>query len=332
MKKFLIFSLLGIMFSSNAYSNKIYNGTFIDAHSQAGPFITDDQVSKQINNNDVDLTLLSIRGKYITANQRYKSIQRLTGTKTRYLIPTKLAGFTQKSRPVDKVISVISILKEQAINNNINYTGFGEIIVQHAPHNHSRLKYEGINNDLNSERISRAIQIVLNDDKPVILHVELNDYEKDSKKILNQLVELSKKYPNNNFLLMHMAQIEFSEAKFVINKTNNIHFITSHADNDTQEKIKKNKGKGQQGFINLFDKNDNFQKRWLDLMNENPKRFVLALDNVWDGHWLRGYENKIYMWRKALATLDKNSSMLIACGNANAYFKLGIRCLKDRVK
>ena len=112
-------------------------------------------------------------------------------------------------------------------NNNIKYTGFGEIIVQHAPHNHSRLKYEGINNDLNSERISRAIQIVLNDDKPVILHVELNDYEKDSKKILNQLVELSKKYPNNNFLLMHMAQIEFSEAKFVINMTNNIYFITS---------------------------------------------------------------------------------------------------------
>ena len=56
-------------------------------------------------------------------------------------------------------------------------------------------------------------------------------------------MELSEKYPNNNFLLMHMAQIEFSEAKFVINMTNNIHFITSHADNDTQEKIKKTKAK-----------------------------------------------------------------------------------------
>ena len=332
MKKLLILLLLGLMISGNAYSNKVYNGTFIDAHSQAGPLITDEQISKQINNNDVDLTLLSVRGKYITANQRYKSIQKLTGTKTKYLIPTKLAGFTLKNRSVDEVINVINVLKGQAINNNINYTGFGEIIVQHAPHNHKRLKYEGINNDLNSARISRAIQIVLKDNKPIILHVELNDYEKDSKKILNQLVELSKKYPNNNFLLMHMAQIEFSEAKFVINMTNNIHFITSHADNDTQEKTKKNKGKSQQGWINLFDKNDNFQKRWLDLMNENPKRFVLALDNVWDGHWLRGYENKIYMWRKALATLDKNSSVLIACGNANEYFKLGIKCLEDRAK
>ena len=316
--------------SANTYADNIFNGTFIDAHSQVGPLITDEQVSKQINENDVDLTLLSIRGKYKTTTQRYKSIQRLTQNKTRYLIPTKLRGFTRKTQSVDLVIKSIEDLKKQAIKNNINYVGFGEIIVQHAPHNHSKLKYEGINNDLNSNRILRAIDIVLKDNKSVILHVELNDYEKDSKKILNQLVKLSKKYPNDNFLLMHMAQIEFTEAEFIINKTNNIHFITSHADNESQRHMKKNKGKAQQGWINLFDKNDNFQKKWLNLMNKNPKRFVLALDNVWDGHWLRGYGNRVYMWRKALASLNSDTALLIACGNAKNYFKLNIKCLKDR--
>jgi hypothetical protein len=316
--------------SANTYADNIFNGTFIDAHSQVGPLITDEQVSKQINENDVDLTLLSIRGKYKTTTQRYKSIQRLTQNKTRYLIPTKLRGFTRKTQSVDLVIKSIEDLKKQAIKNNINYVGFGEIIVQHAPHNHSKLKYEGINNDLNSNRILRAIDIVLKDNKSVILHVELNDYEKDSKKILNQLVKLSKKYPNDNFLLMHMAQIEFTEAEFIINKTNNIHFITSHADNERQRHMKKNKGKAQQGWINLFDKNDNFQKKWLNLMNKNPKRFVLALDNVWDGHWLRGYGNRVYMWRKALASLNSDTALLIACGNAKNYFKLNIKCLKDR--
>ena len=126
-----------------------------------------------------------------------------------------------------------------------------------------------------------------------------------------------------------MAQIEFSEANFIINKTNNIHFMTSHADNERQRHMKKNKSKAQQGWINLFDKNDNFQKKWLNLMNKNPERFVLALDNVWDGHWLRGYGKRIYMWRKALASLNKNSSLLIACENANNYFKLGINCLHE---
>jgi len=328
-KLFIIFVTFFIFNFYSVYADNIYNGTLIDAHSQVGPFITNEQVSKQINENDVDLTLLSIRGKYKTTTQRYQSIQRLTQNKTLYLIPTKLRGFTRKTQSVDLAIKGIEDLKKQAIKNNINYVGFGEIIVQHAPHNHSKLKYEGINNDLNSKRILRAMDIVLEDNKPVILHVELNDYEKDSKKILSQLIELSNKYPNDNFLLMHMAQIEFTEAEFIINKTNNIHFMTSHADNERQRHMKKNKSKAQQGWINLFDKNDNFQKKWLNLMNKNPERFVLALDNVWDGHWLRGYGKRIYMWRKALASLNKNSSLLIACENANNYFKLGINCLHE---
>ena len=330
MKKFLTIIFLGLLWSGNIYADKIFNGTFIDAHSQVGKLISSEQVSMIINKNDVDLTLLSLRGKSGTVTQKYKTIQNLTLNKIRYLIPTKLKGFSRKNQNPDIPIKFIKNLKKEAINNNINYVGFGEIIVQHAPHNHAKLKYEGINNDLNSERILRAIDIVLSDNKPVILHVELNDYEEDSKKILNQLVDLSKKYPNDNFLLMHMAQIEFSEAEFIIKKTNNIHFITSHADNKAQKRMKKNKGKSQQGWINLFDKNDNFQKKWLNLMNENPKRFVLALDNVWDRHWLKGYKERIYMWRKALASLNKDSAVQIACGNAKNYFKLNIKCVKDR--
>ena len=330
MKKLFGIMVIVMLLSCNTYADNIFNGTFIDAHSQAGPLITDEQVSSQINKNDVDLTLLSIRGKHKTVTQRYKNINRLTQNKTKYLIPTKLRGFTRKKQSIDFAIQGIEILKKQATKNNINYAGFGEIIVQHAPHNHSKLKYEGINNDFNSKRILRAIDIVLKDNKPVILHLELNDYEQDSKKILSQLVKLGKKYPNDNFLLMHMAQIEFSEAEFIIKKTNNIHFITSHADNKAQKRMKKNKGKSQQGWINLFDKNDNLQKKWLNLMNQNPKRFVLALDNVWDGHWLRGYGKQIYMWRKALASLNKDSAVQIACGNAKNYFQLNIKCLKDR--
>ena len=330
MKKLFGIVFLSLLLSGNTYADTIYNGTFIDAHSQVGNLISNETVSKIINKNDVDLTLLSMRGKWKTATQRYKSIQGLTQNKTRYLIPTKLRGFTRKNRPADRAIKGIKDLKKQAIKNNINYVGFGEIIVQHAPHNHKKLKYEGINNDLNSKRIVRAIDIVLKDNKPVILHIELNDYEEDSKKILSQLVKLSKKYPNDNFLLMHMAQIEFSEAEFIISKTNNIHFITSHADNEREEQMKRKPGRGQMGWINLFDKNNNFQKKWLDLMNKNPKRFVLALDNVWDRHWLRGYDNRIYMWRKALASLNTDSALLIACENANTYFKIGIKCLKER--
>ena len=328
MKRIIWIIILCITLTLKVSANDIYNGTFIDAHSQVGPLITNEEVSKQIIKNDVDLTLLSIRGKPKTATQRYISVNKLSKNKVRYLVPTKLKGFTRKKLNDDVVIKNIKYLKKDAIRNNIKYVGFGEIILQHAPHNHKKLKFEGINRDFKSKRISRAIDIVLKDNKPVILHLELNDYEKNSKKILNQLVELSKKYPNNNFLLIHMAQAEFSEVEFIINETKNIHFMTSTADNATQRKIKK--GKAQQGWINLFDKNDNLQKKWVNLMNKNPKRFVLTLDNVFDVHWLRDYGNKVYLWRKALASLNKDSALQIACGNANTYFRLNIKCLKER--
>ena len=328
MKRIIWIIILCITLTLKVSANDIYNGTFIDAHSQVGPLIANEEVSKQIIKNDVDLTLLSIRGKPKTATQRYISVNKLSKNKVRYLVPTKLKGFTRKKPSDDVVIKNIKYLKKDAIRNNIKYVGFGEIILQHAPHNHKKLKFEGINRDFKSKRISRAIDIVLKDNKPVILHLELNDYEKDSKKILNQLVELSKKYPKNNFLLIHMAQAEFSEVEFIISETKNIHFMTSTADNATQRKIKK--GKAQQGWINLFDKNDNLQKKWVNLMNKNPKRFVLTLDNVFDVHWLRDYGNKVYLWRKALASLNKDSALQIACGNANFYFRLNIKCLKVR--
>ena len=328
MKNVSLGLLIAILICKPTYAADIYDGTLIDAHSQKGKLISVEQLSEKINKTDVDFTLLSFRLKPSKIKTELLEIKQLTGNKVRYLIPTKLFKFTQKTANSSKVITRLRNLIKTTKQNDMDYVGFGEIIVQHAPHDHKRLKYDGINLDLNSKRISEAIDIVLKDNKPVILHVELNDYETDSKKILNQLVTLSNKNPNNNFLLMHMAQIEFSEAEFIIKNTKNIHFMTSHADNERRLQMKKKKG--QQGWINLFDKDDKLQKKWIALMNENPKRFVFALDNVWDHQWLRGYKKRVSMWRAALAFLDKKSSVLIACGNANEYFNLGIKCVSER--
>jgi hypothetical protein len=328
MKNVSLGLLIAILICKPTYAADIYDGTLIDAHSQKGKLISVEQLSEKINKTDVDFTLLSFRLKPSKIKTELLEIKQLTGNKVRYLIPTKLFKFTQKTANSSMVVTRLRNLIKTTKQNDMDYVGLGEIIVQHAPHDHKRLKYDGINLDLNSKRISEAIDIVLKDNKPVILHVELNDYETDSKKILNQLVTLSNKNPNNNFLLMHMAQIEFSEAEFIIKNTKNIHFMTSHADNERRLQMKKKKG--QQGWINLFDKDDKLQKKWIDLMNENPKRFVFALDNVWDYQWLRGYKKRVSMWRAALASLDKKSSILIACGNANEYFNLGIKCVSER--
>ena len=49
----------------------------------------------------------------------------------------------------------------------------------------------------------------------------MNDYEEDSKKILDQLVDIGNEDRDKIFLLMHMAEIEFKEAKFISISTRN---------------------------------------------------------------------------------------------------------------
>ena len=60
MKKITLIIILGILLISKVSADNAYNGTFVDAHSQACPLITDEQVSKQINDNDVDLNIPTI--------------------------------------------------------------------------------------------------------------------------------------------------------------------------------------------------------------------------------------------------------------------------------
>tara|TARA_B100000941_G_scaffold276508_1_gene239226 strand:+ start:177 stop:434 length:258 start_codon:yes stop_codon:yes gene_type:complete len=84
MKKLIFFILILVFSSLNSFSEeKIYRGTLIDAHSQVGILISNKEVSEKINNTDVDLTLLSMRGKYENATKRFKSIQKLTNGKVR---------------------------------------------------------------------------------------------------------------------------------------------------------------------------------------------------------------------------------------------------------
>ena len=334
--------VLGLIIATFIFSigqlnaGSIYNGTFVDAHSQVGNLISNEKVSEMILKGGVDLTLLSFRPPKRQLAPGFKEIEELTEKRVRFLIPTKYAYFREDVNP-ERPFRILNHIIGAAKDRDIDFVGFQEVIVQHAPHNHKRFTFEGMNLDLKSEKVLRMIDVILKHNKPVILHVELNDYEKDSDKVLQQLLELSDQYPKTNFLLIHMAQAKFSEAKLILEKTKNIHFMTSHSDNEFQRMAKRNKqriaaGKkssGQHGWINLFNEHNKLQTKWIKLMNKNPSRFVLALDNVWDKQWLEGYAEKVLMWRKSLASLKTDAGTLIACGNANQYFKLNIACKRD---
>ena len=76
MKKLVILPLVFLFLNFKiTYAETVYNGTLVDAHSQVGILISNEEVSKEITNNDVYLTLLSMRGKHENATRRYLSIQ-----------------------------------------------------------------------------------------------------------------------------------------------------------------------------------------------------------------------------------------------------------------
>jgi len=193
---------------------------------------------------------------------------------------------------------------------------------------------------------SRYPRLVLGRKVPVILHLELNDSEGQSAKILEQLKDLLKRNPSGNFILIHMAQASVSEARDLIENHENIHFLTSTADAQTAVGKEINRRKGyiaQIGWINLF--NDppkgapykgwfrdylstmKWRAEWRTLIESYPDRFIFAMDNVYESHWKKQYySSKLQLWREALSQLSEETARKVACANANRLWRLNVKC------
>ena len=69
------------------YAGSIYNGTFVDAHSQVGNLISNEKVSEIIKKGDVDLTLLSFRPPKRKIGKSFQKIEKLTGKRVFRMAP-----------------------------------------------------------------------------------------------------------------------------------------------------------------------------------------------------------------------------------------------------
>tara|TARA_Y100000588_G_scaffold394086_1_gene512758 strand:- start:3469 stop:4551 length:1083 start_codon:yes stop_codon:yes gene_type:complete len=353
----LIFSMTFVTFSLSVFlsvtygKNKEWTGTIIDAHSQYGCKTDVEDIIYAIQNFRVNKTLFSARGGCykketpIESQMRILNLVRDLNGKGGFLISTKIGGLRHSGIENEK-----AGLKWLSINDKEFHkqaVGFGEIVVQHADHFHEELTVDGIQSDLESFRIQRAISIILKRKKPVILHLELNDSEDSSVKILYQLKRLLKKNPDRKFILIHMAQATVSEARSLIEDFSNIYFLTSRT-NALQVigRIKK-KRRGdvtQFGWINFFNSPQEnapykgwfkeylssmmWKIKWRKLLERYPDRFIFAMDNVFNKHWkAKRYKREIRIWRKAFSLLPREIAMKIACENANKMWKLNVVCL-----
>jgi len=123
---------------------------------------------------------------------------------------------------------------------------------------------------------------------------------------------------NNNrstpILLIHMGQLQPSEAEAFLKAHDNFYMLTSHADPYTTEK-------SSQPWTTMFA-GRKLKPEWKNLIQQYPDRFVFALDNVWAEHWQTNYDKKINLWRNALGELDPATAAKVAHGTAERLYSL----------
>ena len=324
-----------------------YAGPIVDAHSQFGCEITAAKIRAAIEKNGVAHTLLSARGcrgeQALASHRRVlKLVESLDGQAS-FLISTKLAGMSLSGGENGKRgLLEMSRADKQYFDTAV---GFAEILVQHAPHETNLLRYGGLGLNLQSKRIEKAIALALGRKGPVILHLELNDYEKHSARILGQLSELLAKNPDSDFVLIHMAQASVSEARQLIETHEKVHFLTTTADALAaigKKVIHRKKQKAQIAWVNMFnDPPDRapytgwladylpamqWRDDWKRLIEAHPDRFVFAMENVFGPHWTKRYPVSLKIWRKAFSLLSEKSARMVACANAKRLWKLEVAC------
>ncbi|MEE2999129.1 MAG: amidohydrolase family protein [Pseudomonadota bacterium] len=334
-----IFSILFLfLFPVNYSSGNEYRGTIIDAHSQWGCEFPPKVIFNAIKKRKTDHTLLSVRcapekGDPVEIHLKLAKLVESMGRQANMLLSLKYKD----------AATVVKLVDSAYFNKSV---GFSEIIVQHAIHVHQHLKIsKARDHDLESSHIVKLIDFIARKKVPIILHIELNDFESKSAMILRQLKDLLKKYPKHKFVLIHMGQANVDEARNLIEEHKNIFFLTSQADAFSVvgiRRLEKRGEKAQFGWINMFTdpsekapykgwaidyrKTFSWRKDWENLIKKYPDRFIFAIDSIFKPHWGRRYRAKLKLWKKAFSLLPPEVAIQVACKNAASLWKIDVSC------
>jgi len=224
--------------------------------------------------------------------------------------------------------------------------GFAEVLVQHAENNQKNVVTKGLSNmTLGSPEIQRTFSLVLKHGKPLIVHIETQDFATLKDQTLNDLERLLQQVAPIPVILMHMAQLPATDVQRLIDRHRNVYFFTSTADPLNQKGIERRARQGeigQVGWIDMFDvfadwgvKNPAplysrsvWKSEWKLLIEAHPDRFVFAIDSVYADPWKFKHAIKVAFWRRRLGELDPAVAQAVACENAKILWALDIRCQK----
>ncbi|MEK7516290.1 MAG: amidohydrolase family protein [Patescibacteria group bacterium] len=196
------------------------------------------------------------------------------------------------------------------------FRAMSEIILVHAP---KGKRAPEVNVAADTPQVKEAIQRAIAKGWPIVLHYEFrwltNAYGTSVRaKRMAELKSLVSRYPHHPFALIHMAQLDASDAAALLAAHPNLVFLTSHANTLAINE-------SRQPWTNMFA-DEELAPEWKALVLRHPDRFVLAFDNVWPEHWSEKYVQQVELWRKALGKLPDEVAHAVAHGNAERLWKL----------
>ena len=294
--------VLCLMVSMSANAAPDY---FVDAHSQIDQFVDLSLVQQKMLDNNVRLTILSTRGP----NAKPWDIAPYTGSNIVDAIRSKSNPYNNEY-PGD-VEEYISFFDKQAVEYGEYFNAVAELLIYHAAKSST---IPEVVVDLNGPKVGHAIQYSLNNNIPVILHIEFAALPPELKEVyFHELETKLDEYPDHPFVLIHMGQLGIGDVMRLIMRHENIYFMTSHADPISAET--------GQPWTNLF-KGSTLAPQWRNAFMHFPTRFIFAIDNVFSIHWTRDYDERMKYWRDAMESLPDDVANLIAYGNAERLWNL----------
>ena len=278
----------------------------IDAHSQFDENASVARVIEYAARAGVTQVLLSARGRVMTAQ-----VLDLGSTHPACIVPsvrTKGRAFDE-NRP-----GYYALLDEQF--KEPAFRAMSEIILVHAP---KGKRAPEVNVAADTPQVKEAIQRAIAKGWPIVLHYEFrwltSAYGTGSRaRRMAELKSLVSQHPQHRFALIHMAQLDASDAADLLAAHSNLVFLTSHANTLVVNE-------SRQPWTNMFADGE-LAPEWKVLVLRHPDRFVLAFDNVWPEHWSEKYVQQVELWRKALGKLPDEVAHAVAHGNAERLWKL----------
>ena len=276
---------------------------FVDAHSQVDGEVRNlSLITERMQQNGVRKTILAARSG--RTNQDILDLADQSGGTIIPAIRTKSEAYN-KNKP-----AYYQKLERQGASGR--FGAIAEVLMYHARKGNKAPEVKVLPSD---KRVQAALGVAKENHWPFVAHIEFAALSGNARKeFMQQFIALLERNRDVPIVLMHVGQLQATEAGALLGQHSNLYLNVAHTDRFTINR-------SSEPWTDLFQ-GDSIKPAWQALMNQYPDHFIFALDNVWAEHWESFYPNKVKLWRKALGELPPKVASAIAHGNAERLWHL----------